>query len=155
MKLPYKIIDLGGEIFRVEDVIKVGVDPNEVVKTLVVKSVVKPTFAKASDGWRGLEFKTEYNALVLRGKDRLDFKKVRRILGQKTDFAKPDEVLKLVGVSVGAVCPIEIGIPLYFDKKVLELENVNLGSGDLTRGLDMKLEDLQKAVGNYVTADLV
>lgn len=155
LNLNYSFIDLGGEIFRVEDVIKAGIDPDEVVKTLLVRSVVKPTFAKASRGWAGLEFKTEYNALAVRGRDRLDFKKVRRIFGPKTDLAKTDEVKKVVGVPVGAVCPIEIGVPVYFDRKVLELKNVNLGSGDLTRGLDMKLADLIKAVGEYQVADLV
>lgn len=141
----YKIIDLGGEIFRVEDVVAAGVKADEVVKTLLVRSVVK----------RGLEFKTEFNALAICGRDRLDFKKVRRIFGPKTDLAKPDEVRQVVGVPVGAVCPIEIGIPLYFDKKVMELKNVNLGSGDLTKGLDLKLSDLLKAVGEYQTVDLV
>lgn len=164
--IDYKIIDLGGEIFRVEDVVKAGVNPDEVVKTLLIRSEVK----------RGLEFKTEFNALAVRGKDRLDFKKVRRIFGQKTDLAKAEEVKEVVGVLVGAVCPIEIGVPVYFDKKVLQtflrsssldepgiaglkgamkLKNINLGSGDLTKGLDMSLADLLKAVGECDVSDLV
>ena len=56
---------------------------------------------------------------------------------------------------VGAVCPIAIGVPVYFDHRVLDLTNVNLGSGDLTRGLDMSLADLLLAVGDYNQADLV
>lgn len=141
----YKIIDLGAEIFRVEDVVKAGVKPDEVVKTLLIRSVVK----------RVLEFKTEFNALAVRGGDRLDFKKVRRIFGPKTDLAKPEEVKEVVGVPVGAVCPIEIGVPVYFDEKALKLKNVNLGSGDLTKGLDMTLADLLTAVGKFKVADLV
>ncbi|MDP2632548.1 MAG: YbaK/EbsC family protein [Candidatus Curtissbacteria bacterium] len=140
----YKIIDLGGEVYRVQDVIRVGINADEIVKTLVIRSEVK----------RGLEFKTEFNALAVRGKDRLDFKKVRRIFGQKTDLAKADEVQRVVGVPIGAVCPIQIGVPLYFDNKVLDLVNVNLGSGDLTKGLDMSLADLLKAVGDFKTSDL-
>ena len=143
--IDYKIIDLGAEIFRVEDVVKAGVNPEEVVKTLLIRSVVK----------RGLEFKTEFNALAVRGRDRLDFKKVRRIFGPKTDLAKPEEVKEVVGVPVGAVCPIEIGVPVYFDNSVLKLKNVNLGSGDLTKGLDMILEDLLKAVGEFEVKELV
>ena len=162
-KLPYNIIDLGGDpsvnsgqaIFKVEDVVQAGVKADEIVKTLLVRSTVKPPFAKASEGWRGLEFKTEFNALAIRGRDRLDFKKVRRIFSPKTDLAKADEVQEVVGVPVGAVCPILIGIPLYFDSKVMGLKNVNLGSGDLTRGLDMKLADLLTAVGEHEIKDLV
>lgn len=144
-KIPYQIINLGAEIFRVEDVVKAGVKADEVVKTLLVRSVVK----------RGLEFKTEFNALAICGRDRLDFKKVRRIFGPKTDLAKPDEVKDVVGVPVGAVCPIEIGMPVYFDPKVMDLKDVNLGSGDLTKGLDMQLTGLLKAVGKYEVVDLV
>lgn len=140
----YQIIDLGGEKFRVEDVIGVGIKADEIVKTLVIRSDVK----------RGLEFKTEFNALAVRGKDRLDFKKVRRLFGPKTDLAKPEEVKKVVGVPIGAVCPILIGVSVFIDSKVLDLKQVNLGSGNLTRGLDMQLADLLKAIGNYKTADL-
>lgn len=145
LNLTYKIIDLGGEIFRVEDVIKAGVNPDEVVKTLLIRSVVK----------RGLEFKTEFNALAIRGRDRLDFKKVRRIFGPKTDLAKAEEVKEVVGVPVGAVCPIAIEVPVYFDKHVMDLKRVNLGSGELTKGLEMTLEDLLKAVGNYQVLYLI
>lgn len=128
-----------------EDVVKAGVKADEVVKTLVVRSVVK----------RGLEFKTEFFACAICGKDRLNFKKVKRLFGTRAELAKPDEVQKVVGVPVGAVCPIAIEVPVYFDHKVLDLKNVNLGSGDLTWGLDMSLADLLKAVGNYLVVDLV
>src|SRR3990167_10927120 len=83
-KIKHKISDLGGEVYKVEDVIKVGVNPDQILKTLIIRSTVKPHFAKASRGWEGLEFKDKYFALVLRGKDRIDFKKVRRLFGPST-----------------------------------------------------------------------
>ena len=143
--IAFKFIELGAEIFRVEDVVKAGVKPDEIVKTLLIRSEFK----------RGLKFERDYVALAVRGEDRLNFKKIKRMFGTKAELARPEEVLKIVGVPVGAVCPIEIGKPVYFDKRVLKLKNVNLGSGDLTRGLDMSLEDLLKAVGKYEVADLV
>lgn len=149
--IEYGIIELGADlpagkagIFRVEDVIKAGVRADQIVKTLLVRSIFK----------RGLKFETDFVACAVRGADRLNFKKVKRLFGTKAELARPEEVLKVVGVPVGAVCPIEIGVPVYFDPKVLKLKNVNLGSGDLTKGLDMTLEDLLKAVGKYETADL-
>lgn len=142
--IKFRFIDLGGEKFRVEDVIGVGIKADEIVKTLLVRSEVK----------RVLEFKTEFNALAIRGADRLDFKKVRRIFGPKTDLAKPEEVKKVVGVPIGAVCPILVGVPVFIDPKVLDLKQVNLGSGDLTKGLDMKLKDLLTAIGPYEVKDL-
>ena len=152
--IDYKIIDLGGEIFRVEDVVKVGVNPDEVVKTLLVRTPNNPQNLKWDKIQRSFK-NVPFVALAIRGRDRLDFKKVRRIFGPKTDLAKPEEVKEVVGVPVGAVCPIVIEVPVYFDQHVMDLKNVNLGSGDLTKGLDMTLADLLKAVGEYKTMDLV
>jgi len=38
---------------------------------------------------------------------------------------------------------------------VMNLTHVNIGSGDLTKGLEMKLSDLLAAVGKYQVEDLV
>ena len=78
-KIKHKVSDLGGEVYKVEDVIKVGVNPDEILKTLIVRSNVK----------EGLEFKDKYFAFVLRGKDRVDFKKVRRLLGGPSTSLRP------------------------------------------------------------------
>lgn len=159
-KINHKISDLGGEVYKVEDVIKVGINPDEILKTLIVKSTAKPHFAKASRGWEGLEFKDKYFAIVLRGKDRVDFKKVRRLFGPsaslrvKCELAKPEEVQKVAGVPVGAVCPILLHVPIYFDREALNLKHVNMGSGDLTKELKMDFEDLLSGIGSYKVADL-
>lgn len=137
-KLPYDLIDLEQEAFTVADVVDAGIKRDEVVKTLIVR-VSGESFI----------------ALALRGNDRVDFKKVRKILGSKAELAKPEEVLKVVGVPIGAVCPILLDIPLYIDEKVTNLKNVHMGSGDLKRGLEVKLSDLLKAVGEYQLAELV
>ena len=162
--IKHKISDLGGEIYKVEDVIKVGVNPDEILKTLIVRSTVKPHFAtfsakatkvkKASRGWGGLEFKDKYFALVLRGKDRVDFKKVRRLFGGKSELAEPDEVQKVAGVPVGAVCPILLNIPIYIDRNAMGLKHVNMGSGDLTKELEMDFENLLGAIGKYKVIEL-
>jgi len=159
-KINHKVSDLGGEVYKVEDVIKVGINPDEILKTLIVRSTVKPYFAKASRGWEGLEFRDKYFALVLRGKDRIDFKKVRRLFGPSTslrvkcELAKPAEVKKVAGVPVGAVCPILLDIPIYIDRGALNLKHVNMGSGDLTKQLEMDFEDLLGAIGEYKIMDL-
>ena len=136
-KIPYNIIDLGGEVYTVGDVVKSGVEEGEIVKTLVIR---------AND---------DFVALTVRGKDRVDFKKVRKLFGSKSELARPEEVLKICGVPVGAVCPILIEVPLFFDQRVMDLKHVNMGSGDLTKGLEMELSDLLSAVGKYQIEDLV
>lgn len=130
-KLPYRVIDLGSEVFTVKGVKEAGVDEDEIVKTLIVRS---------NDG---------FVALAVRGKDRVDFKKVRKLFGSKSELAKAEEVEKVAKVPVGAVCPILLNILIYIDKRVLTLEHVHMGSGDLTRGLEMKLEDFLEAIGDY------
>ena len=142
-KLPHKVIDLGDEVFTVRGVVETGVDEDEIVKTLIVR------------GNKG------FVALAVRGKDRVDFKKVRKCFGPSTslrvncELAKPAEVLRVCGVPIGAVCPILLNIPVVFDRRVVDLVHVNLGSGDLTKGLEMELADLFKAVSDYEIEDLV
>lgn len=136
-KVPYKVIELNHKAFTVSDVVRAGIDQDEVVKTLIVRT------------------NKDFAALALRGKDRLDFKKVRKLFGSKAELAKPEEVLDVAGVPIGAVCPVLVGIPLYFDKRVLDLENVHMGSGDLMHGLEMKLSDLLIATNIYKVCDLV
>ena len=143
-RINHKISDLGGEVYKVEDVIKVGINPDEILKTLIIRSTVK----------EGLEFKDKYFVLVLRGKDRIDFKKIRSLFGGKSDLAKPAEVKKVAGVPVGAVCPILLNIPIYIDKSAMDLKHVNMGSGDLTKELEMDFEDLLSVIGSYKVSDL-
>ena len=71
-KLPYKVINLSREAFTVVDVVDAGIKVDEVVKTLIVRT------------------NDHFVALALRGDDRVDFKKVRRLFGSKTELAKPE-----------------------------------------------------------------
>ena len=137
LKLRHEVIDLGDEIFSVKGVVESGVNENEIVKTLIIRT------------------NQHFVALAVRGKDRVDFKKVRKLFGSKSELAKPADVLKICGVPVGAVCPILLEIPVYFDNKVMDIKHVNMGSGDLMKGLEMELSDLLKAVGKYHVEDLV
>src|SRR3989344_6881925 len=145
-KLPYKIIDLGGEVFTVEGVKETGVLEDEIVKTLIIRVNGNPSIS-------GISGSIRFVALAIRGKDRVDFKKIRKLFGSKSGLARADEVEKVVKVPVGAVCPILLDIPLIFDRRVMDLKHVNMGSGDLTKGLEMDFADLLKAVGEYQIED--
>ena len=144
-KIKYKVSDLGGQVYKVEDVIKAGVNPDEILKTLIVRTQTK----------EGLEFKTQFYALVLRGKDRVDFKKVRRLFRGKSELATSEEVQKVAGVPIGAVCPILLEIPIYIDRKAMKLKHINMGSGDLTKELEMDSKDLLEVIGEYQVEELI
>ena len=146
IKLSYTVIHLGDEIFTVRGVVETGVDEDEIVKTLIIRT---------QQNLRRSQHKVKFIALAVRGKDRLDFKKVRKLFGSKSELAKAEEVLKVCKVPIGAVCPILLDIPVIFDNKVMKLKHVNMGSGDLTKGLEMDFGDLLKAIGDYQVDDLV
>lgn len=147
-RLDFKVIRLDQEAFTVADVVDAGIKINEVVKTLVIR-----TYPRSSPGLERSQ-KAKFIALALRGSDRVDFKKARKLFGSKAELAKPEEVLEVVGVPIGAVCPVLVGIPLYIDVKVMDLDNVHMGSGDLMHGLEMKRKDLLKAIGEYRLEEL-
>lgn len=92
-------------------------------------------------------------ALCLRLEDRVDFRKVSKNFGNKSELASADEVLKVTGVPAGAVCPILLEIPIYLDRSVLELEGVEMGSGALGKSLRMELKDLLVII-KYEVKDL-
>lgn len=140
--IAYKIFPLSAEAFTVPDVVKYSnhaVKPEEICKTIIVKT--KKT--------------NKIFAFMLKGEDRLSFSKAKKILGEELTTANPKEVKEASEVEPGAVCPFLLHVPLYVDKKVLELKNINCGSGhhlyelelkssDLTKGIDFTLCDITK-----------
>jgi prolyl-tRNA editing enzyme YbaK/EbsC (Cys-tRNA(Pro) deacylase) len=132
----YKLIELSDRALTVPDVIKFSkgdILPEEICKTIIVK-----------------DKQDQKHALFLLGSDRIDFKKVRRILGD-VRIARPDEVEEVAGVKPGAVCPVLMDIPIYLDKRVLGKEKVNFGSGDHLFGLEIKVNELAAAMKYTVT----
>lgn len=124
----YKVVDLPATAVSVEDVVRLSgglVKEEEIIKTLIVKI-------------RGGEFV----GCILQGKDRLKREVIDRL-------ATKEEVLKIAGVEVGAVCPILLGVPVIIDKKVMNLKKVNMGSGDHLKGLEMYFSDLLKSLEDF------
>ena len=133
----YRLIELDDRAISVEDVVaysKNEINPNEICKTILVKS------------------KQLFYALFLRGADKIDFKKLKKTIG-KTRIASLEEVKEITGVDPGAVCPVMVPVPVIVDMKVLELENVNFGSGNHMFGIEIKRRDLDKAL-EYELADI-
>ena len=133
----YRLIELDDRANSVEDVVaysKNEINPNEICKTILVKS------------------KQLFYALFLRGADKIDFKKLKKTIG-KTRIASLEEVKEITGVDPGAVCPVMVPVPVIVDMKVLELENVNFGSGNHMFGIEIKRRDLDKAL-EYELADI-
>jgi prolyl-tRNA editing enzyme YbaK/EbsC (Cys-tRNA(Pro) deacylase) len=126
----YRVIELSDRAVTVDDVVeysKEEITREEICKTILVKS------------------KGEFYALFLRGPDKIDFKKLKKVIG-KASIASFEEVKAVSGVEPGAVCPLLVSVPVIVDQKVVDLEMVNFGSGNHLFGVEMKTMDLNKVL---------
>jgi Cys-tRNA(Pro)/Cys-tRNA(Cys) deacylase len=134
--IPYRLIELMDRAMTVDDVARFSkgdIKIEEICKTVIMKDNEENRFA-----------------FFLTGTDRVDFLKAKRITGKKLSVASPKDVREVNGVDPGAVCPILLRIPLIVDENVLKLEHVNFGSGHHLHGLEMKTEDLLRAVKHSI-----
>ena len=101
--------------------------------------IAKSLLAHLSDG--------RFVLCILRGDQRLDRKKLCRAAGAKhMSLAKADDVLRVTGYPVGAVppFPLKTDVPAYIDPKVLEVEVVYCGGGDVDALLEVPTEELAR-----------
>ncbi len=137
--LKFKIVDLNGPAVSVKDVMEradISVNEEEICKTLLLKG-------------NGRIF-----GVFLKGTDKLDFKKLKKVVGKKARLLKKEEIKENFGFELGEVCPLFLDIEIIVDKRVLELKNVNMGSGDLLYGIEMSPGDILKCI-NYKIEDVV
>jgi len=130
--IEYRILDLGGKAYTVEDVKRLtNVNPKEICKTLIMKTDKGKIFA-----------------VMLSGQKRIDNKKLRKIIhASKVRMLTPEELKRQTVFEPGTVCPVLIeDIPLLIDSSVFETERINFGSGDLCYGIEMKSKDILKCV---------
>lgn len=82
--------------------------------------------------------------VILLGKDKIDFQKVKKIIGAKDVLlAEPEEVLEITGYEVGGVPPISIyGIRTLVDKGVAEKEEVVCGGGTPEKLMKIKVHEI-------------
>ncbi len=127
--IKYNILFLSSVSVSFKDVLANSQEINE-------KEICKTIVLKNNDG--------KQFALFLRGKDKIDFKKIKDIFGKSKILTK-EELKKETGKDAGEICPILLKIPIFVEKKVLENEKINFGSGNLTKGVEIKKNDLSKA----------
>src|SRR3989338_3432096 len=90
----------------------------------------------------------KFVAIIKRGDTKLDSAKVKKYLGVTSlRMANEKEFSEITGVPSGAATVYLKDIPTYLDKKVLEKEYINAGSGSLLVTLSYKTADFQKIPG--------
>jgi Ala-tRNA(Pro) deacylase len=109
---------------------------------------------------RGVDIKTGAKAMVIKAKEnyflivlpadqRLNWRKVEKILGVKhLRFATEEEAEKVTSVKMGAVPPFGniLGLPTYFEETLFHNEVVNFNPGSKTHSISIKSSDLKKLV---------
>lgn len=136
-KIPYRLIELENGAFTVDDVVKFSkgdIDPSEICKTIILK---------------GKKSKNRF-AVLLSGHDRLNFPAAKQLFGEEMKIGDVSDVKEVAGIEPGAVCPFLLSIPLYIDKRVLNLKQINCGSGHHLYGLELNVQDLEKAVSYQI-----
>ena len=116
----------------------------ELKTPLEVQSYLGLTLA---DGLSTLIMKAdnEFVALIRRDDCQLDFKKIKKILGiKKLEIAKPDEFVKLTGLTVGTARVYNPNLKTILDKKLFEKEYLTGGTGSFICSFRYKSDDLKK-----------
>ena len=138
--IEYRLIKLSQNAYTVDDVVKyskVDINSEEICKTIILRG--KKTGKKI--------------AIFLRGNDKLNFSEAKKVFGEEMMIASEEQVEEASGVKPGAVCPLLLKIELLVDKKVIDLEKVNCGSGNHLYGLEFNMKDLARGA-NYKIVDL-
>jgi len=99
-----------------------------------------------SQGMKSLLLKGDgkYFLVVLPGIQRLDSRKAKDILGvKKFRFARPEEVVEIMGCEIGACYPFGnlINVPMYVDKFLSKNKAVSFNPGRHDRTINMKWKD--------------
>ena len=86
---------------------------------------------------------------VLPGDKKIDFKKLKSVLGARdVTLADPEEVEKTVGVKIGAVSPFGhlSGLKVLLDESIYDNEEIVFNAGDHCKSVKMKLSDYLRLV---------
>jgi len=93
----------------------------------------------------------EYAMVLVAGPQQVDWKALRRHLGQsRLTTATADEVRAVTGYEIGAVSPFGLPRPVrvLLDESVLGEEEVSIGSGERGTTVILRTADLRRALGD-------
>ena len=94
----------------------------------------------------------KYIAVIRRDDCRVDFKKVKQLVGNNVRMASPDEFTALTGMPLGAARVYNPGLTTYLDDKIFEKEYLIGGSGSFTCSFRYRAQDLKNIPGSIVVS---
>ncbi|MEM5830547.1 MAG: YbaK/EbsC family protein [Candidatus Aenigmatarchaeota archaeon] len=131
-----RILKFEESTMKSEDAIKlVG---NNVIKTILLICDEKPIIC------------------ILRGIDKIDFEKIKKLGFKEVRLAKAKEVKEICGYDIGSLPPFahKQKLETIIDSKVLELEKVYCGGGCHRCLLEIEVKEMLKAIETYKVLDI-
>ncbi|MFH1896509.1 MAG: YbaK/EbsC family protein [bacterium] len=96
-----------------------------------------------------MDTKDGFKAIILKGADRIEQKALKKLVG-KWNIVAPEVLEKQFGFLPGCVCPLDLdNVDFLVDRAVLELERLNMGSGDIKKGIILTRDGLLKVIGKF------
>lgn len=142
-KVVYELITYesqDGKIDGVSVAEKIGKDPKAVYKTLVAHGVTKQVFV-----------------FIIPVTEELDLKKAAKAAGEKkVEMIPVKDIQKMTGYIRGGCSPVGMKklYPSFIDAKAEELDLIIVSGGKIGMQMELKVDDLQKAIGAEL-ADLI
>ncbi len=140
--IAYRRLPHARPVFTVEEAAaQRGVVPEEMVKSILLREKSQPR---------------RYVMACLLGSARLDPQAVRDYLARSGEwkrltFASAEEIQKVTGYTQGAVAPLCLPaeVPVIFDEAIAGCQKVNISSGHLELGLELRQQDLTRLAGAH------
>jgi Cys-tRNA(Pro) deacylase len=143
-------MDLEDKIRGMMESLRISIDCTEHEPVYTNPAMAQAMGVKESQTVKSLVLKTKegkFAVLVLPGDKKLDWKVVANQLNtKKVEFAKPEEVLQLVGCEIGCVPPFGhmAELPIYMDKELLKKDFLYFNPGAHNKSFKVKAWDLRK-----------
>lgn len=122
------------------------------ISSATVESAAKAIGCEESRIGKTLSFMIDNKAIliVVPGDAKIDNKKYKSEFKTKAKMLSPDEVLELVGHSIGGVCPFGIndGVEVYLDESLKRFKTVYPVCGSSNSAMELTIEELEK-YSNY------
>lgn len=110
----------------------------------------------AESGVKSLVLKTKEGEFILvlsPGNKKVDTKKIAQMENTKSlFFARPEEVIKIAGISVGSIPPFghKTKLKTYLDEELLKQEYLHFNPGSHNKTIALKAADLLKVLDNPI-----
>ena len=102
---------------------------------------------------KSLSFKVDDNPIMVicAGDGRIDNSKYKAKFHSKAKMLSPDEVNKLIGHSIGGVCPFGINdrVKVYLDESLKRFKTVFPACGSSNSAIELTIPELEK-YSNYI-----